>query len=87
MPSCTVLRSGDESMLLFGVDDFARDDAILHMDDAISMLSDGIIMCDKDDRLSFAVEAGEKFHHFDFGLRVEVSGGLVCKNHERVVDE
>jgi hypothetical protein len=69
------------------VDDFAVDDAVLHVDDALGALGYVVGMGDEDNRFAGGMETVHEVEHFGAGLRVEVSRRLVAEDHERVVYE
>ena len=53
----------------------------------MSVLGDVVLVGDQNNGVSALVELREKRHDFTAGLRIEVSGGLVCQDDGRLVDQ
>ena len=67
--------------------DFVVDDADFHYDDAPGAGGDFIAVGDEDDGFAVGVELVEEVEDFEAGLGIEVAGGFVGEDEERVVDE
>ena len=63
------------------------DDAVFHDDDALGAGGDFIAVGDEDDGFAVGVEFVEEVEDFEAGLGIEVAGGFVGEDEERVVDE
>ncbi len=69
------------------IDDNAIDHAVLHVDDAAGARGGVRIVRDEDDGFAALVQAIHQVENFLARFGIEIAGGFVRQNHERIVDE
>src|SRR6266852_2748817 len=73
------------NLLFLRIDLVAADDAVLDIDDAVSIAGDVMFVSHQDDGVSLGVELIEQTHDLFAGLRIQVPGGLVGEVDGRVI--
>ena len=73
-------HTADDQRLTAGFPFVSRDQAVLEVDDAVSVLGDVVLVGDEHDGVSLGSQAVKHRHDFGAGLRVEVAGGFVGEN-------
>src|ERR1700722_2475206 len=63
------------------------DFAVAQTDDAVRIGGDVRLMRHEDDRIALLVEARKERHNFFSCLGVQITGGLVCKQDRRIVNQ